>query len=174
MISPVAACLRNLLVEDLCRSTCSLLITGHSAGRAVTALLYSHMFAASSNTESKLNILSGYFKRLQCVTFRAPRLSLLPLAKPERRELRKSLILSFVNKGDPELTRHMSNRCLNYMLAPHRTIPKLMLRQIQHRFCPLLRGNCWLHGGGWFQWFILVFFSARSSALRVLHYRLCT
>ena len=49
----------------------------------------------------QLNILSGYFKRIHCITFGAPPVSLLPLAKPERRELRKSLFLGFVNEGDP-------------------------------------------------------------------------
>jgi len=101
MISPVAARLRTLLAEDPRRSASSLLITGHSAGGAVAALLYSHMLSVSEDTESELNILSGYFKRIHCVTFGAPPVSLLPLAKPERRELRKSLFLSFVNEGDP-------------------------------------------------------------------------
>jgi Lipase (class 3) len=101
MISPVAARLRTLLAEDPRRSASSLLITGHSAGGAVAALLYSHMLAASPETESELNILSGYFKRIHCITFGAPPVSLLPLAKPERRELRKSLFIGFINEGDP-------------------------------------------------------------------------
>lgn len=101
MIAPVAARLRNLLAEDPSRSACSLLITGHSAGGAVAALLYSHMLATSSETESELNILTGCFKRIHCVTFGAPPVSLLPLARPERRELRHSVFLSFVNEGDP-------------------------------------------------------------------------
>jgi hypothetical protein len=101
MISPVAARLRSLLAEDPRRSACSLLITGHSAGGAVAALLYSHMLAITPETESELNILTGYFKRIHCVTFGAPPVSLLPLAKPERRELKKSLFLGFINEGDP-------------------------------------------------------------------------
>ncbi len=101
MISPVAARLRNLLAEDPSRSACSLLITGHSAGGAVAALLYSHMLATSPETQSELNILTGCFKRIHCVTFGAPPVSLLPLERPERRELRNSLFLSFVNEGDP-------------------------------------------------------------------------
>lgn len=101
MVAPVAARLRNLLAEDPKRSACSLLITGHSAGGAVAALLYSHMLAISRETESELNILTAYFKRIHCVTFGAPPVSLLPLTKPDRRELHKSLFLSFVNEGDP-------------------------------------------------------------------------
>jgi hypothetical protein len=59
------------------------------------------MLAISRDTESELNILTSYFKRIHCVTFGAPPVSLLPLAKPERRELKKSLFLSFINEGDP-------------------------------------------------------------------------
>jgi len=101
MILPVAARLRNLLQEDPGRSKCSLLITGHSAGGAVAALLYSHMLSTSSNAQSELNILTGCFKRIHCVTFGAPPVSLLPLTKPINPTLRKSIFLSFVNEGDP-------------------------------------------------------------------------
>jgi hypothetical protein len=59
------------------------------------------MLAISSETELELNALSGCFKRIHCVTFGAPPVSLLSLSKPERRELRKSLFWSFVNEGDP-------------------------------------------------------------------------
>ncbi|KUJ19174.1 alpha/beta-hydrolase [Mollisia scopiformis] len=101
MIKPVAARLRHLLEEDPGRSKCSLLITGHSAGGAVAALLYSHMLATNPETESELNILTGCFKRVHCVTFGAPPTALLPLAKPPTPALRKSIFLSFVNEGDP-------------------------------------------------------------------------
>ncbi|CZR61566.1 uncharacterized protein PAC_11463 [Phialocephala subalpina] len=101
MIKPVAARLRHLLQEDPGRSRCSLLITGHSAGGAVAALLYSHMLATNPETESELNILTACFKRVHCVTFGAPPVSLLPLAKPTTPALRKSIFLSFVNEGDP-------------------------------------------------------------------------
>ena len=57
MVKPVAARLRSLLDEDPGRSTCSLLMTGHSAGGAVASLLYAHMLA--QNTKSELNILTG-------------------------------------------------------------------------------------------------------------------
>ncbi|KAB5550891.1 Alpha/Beta hydrolase protein [Coniochaeta sp. 2T2.1] len=101
MVRPVAARLRQLLEEDPGRASYSLLITGHSAGGAVASLLYSHMMAKSRRAESELNVLTGCFRRVHCVTFGTPPVSLLPLARPDRHELRKSLFLSFVNEGDP-------------------------------------------------------------------------
>lgn len=101
MVKPVAARLRFLLEEDPSRSNCSLLITGHSAGGAVAALLYSHMLSTSREAASELNVLTGFFKRIHCISFGAPPVSLLPLSTPDRPELRKSLFLSFVNEGDP-------------------------------------------------------------------------
>ncbi|ROV91119.1 hypothetical protein VSDG_07843 [Cytospora chrysosperma] len=103
MIKPVAERLRQLLHEDPSRSTYSLLITGHSAGGAVAALLYAHMLSSATGpARSELNALTGRFRRVHCVTFGAPPVSLLPLRKPEGRpELSKSLFLSFVNEGDP-------------------------------------------------------------------------
>lgn len=101
MVKPVAARLRQLLEEDPARSGYSLLITGHSAGGAVASLLYAHMLATSKAAQSELNVLTGCFKRVHCVTFGTPPVSLLPLKRPERAELRKSLFLTFVNEGDP-------------------------------------------------------------------------
>lgn len=101
MIKPVAARLRQLLEEDPGRASHSLLITGHSAGGAVASLLYSHMLATSRQARSELNVLTGCFRRVHCVTFGTPPVSLLPLARPDRPELRKSLFLTFVNEGDP-------------------------------------------------------------------------
>ena len=101
MIKPVAARLRHLLQEDPGRSRYSLLITGHSAGGAVAALLYTHMLSTTKESESELNILTGCFKRIHCVTFGAPPVSLLPLTKPTDSKLRKSIFLSFINEGDP-------------------------------------------------------------------------
>ncbi|KAK1998022.1 alpha/beta-hydrolase [Colletotrichum falcatum] len=98
---PVAARLRQLLEEDPGRGSYSLLITGHSAGGAVASLLYAHMLSTSRGAESELNVLTGCFKRVHCVTFGTPPVSLLPLQRPDRPELRKSLFLTFVNEGDP-------------------------------------------------------------------------
>ncbi|KAJ4388684.1 hypothetical protein N0V93_006143 [Gnomoniopsis smithogilvyi] len=104
MISPVAARLRQLLRENPSRRSYSLLITGHSAGGAVASLLYAHMLSTSPSVQSELNSLTESFKRVHCVTFGTPPVSLLPLQKPSsanRPELNKSLFLSFVNEGDP-------------------------------------------------------------------------
>ncbi|ORY11914.1 hypothetical protein BCR34DRAFT_587595 [Clohesyomyces aquaticus] len=99
MVNPVAERLKQLLQENPSRSNCSLLITGHSAGGAVAALLYAHMM--SKNVSSDLNHLTGFFKRVHCITFGAPPISLLPLRKPDDKRHRKSLFYSFVNEGDP-------------------------------------------------------------------------
>ncbi|KAF2675406.1 alpha/beta-hydrolase [Microthyrium microscopicum] len=98
MVKSVAARLRTLLAENPGRSASSLLITGHSAGGAVAQLLYAHML---SKKESELTYLTGFFKRVHCVTFGTPPVSLLPLTTPRSRQNRKSLFFTFVNEGDP-------------------------------------------------------------------------
>ncbi|KAE9968021.1 hypothetical protein BLS_006067 [Venturia inaequalis] len=99
MIAPVAARLRELLQKDPSRSAASLLITGHSAGGAVAQLLYAHML--SETVSSELTHLTGFFKRVHCVTFGAPPVTLLPLQKPTARRHHKSLFFAFANEGDP-------------------------------------------------------------------------
>ena len=99
MVPSVAARLRSLLEEDPSRSSCSLLMTGHSAGGAVATLLYAHMLC--EGLRSELSILTGCFKRIHCITFGTPPISLLPLQKPCEPRLKKSLFLSFINEGDP-------------------------------------------------------------------------
>ncbi|KAF1831244.1 alpha/beta-hydrolase [Decorospora gaudefroyi] len=99
MIKPVAERLKVLLEENPARSNCSLLITGHSAGGAVAALLYAHMM--STRIQSELNYLTSFFKRVHCITFGAPPVSLRPLKKPEDKRHRKSLFYAFINEGDP-------------------------------------------------------------------------
>ena len=101
MIKPVATRLRHLLQENPSRSKYSLLIAGHSAGGAVAALLYSHMLSTSREAKSELNVLTSRFKRIHCVSFGAPPVSLLPLTKPPTHALKKSIFLSFINEGDP-------------------------------------------------------------------------
>ncbi|KAI0205298.1 Alpha/Beta hydrolase protein [Astrocystis sublimbata] len=101
MIAPVASRLRHLLEEDPGRCAHSLLITGHSAGGAIASLLYAHMLATSKTASSELNLLTGCFKRIHCVTFGSPPVSLFPLQTPPRHELRKSIFYSFINEGDP-------------------------------------------------------------------------
>lgn len=99
MVKPVAERLRVLLQENPARSNASLLITGHSAGGAVAALLYAHMM--NEELQSDLSYLTGFFKRVHCITFGAPPITLLPLQKPSDRQHRKSLFYSFINEGDP-------------------------------------------------------------------------
>lgn len=99
MVRPVAARLRSLLAENPARSSCSLLMTGHSAGGAVASLLYAHMLAEQAKSE--LNTLTGCFKRIHCLTFGTPPISLLPLTKPPTFRHKKSLFMSFINEGDP-------------------------------------------------------------------------
>jgi hypothetical protein len=99
MVKSVAARLRTLLAENPHRSASSLLITGHSAGGAVAQLLYMHML--SKTVESELTYLTGFFKRVHCVTFGTPPVSLLPLSTPKSKLNKKSLFFSFVNEGDP-------------------------------------------------------------------------
>ena len=99
MVAPVAERLRILLQENPARSNCSLLITGHSAGGAVAALLYAHMM--STEVQSELSYLTGFFKRVHCITFGAPPITLLPLKPSEDKRHRKSLFYSFINEGDP-------------------------------------------------------------------------
>jgi hypothetical protein len=100
MVRPVAKRLRCLVAAQQGRESYSLLITGHSAGGAVAALLYTHMLSA---LRSELTALTPVFKRIHCITYGAPPLTLLPLQKPTDtgRDLKKSLFLSFVNEGDP-------------------------------------------------------------------------
>ncbi|KAK3177041.1 hypothetical protein OEA41_008367 [Lepraria neglecta] len=41
------------------------------------------------------------FKRIHCITFGTPPISLLPLNKPATHRYKKSLFMSFINEGDP-------------------------------------------------------------------------
>ncbi|CAG9993865.1 unnamed protein product [Clonostachys byssicola] len=101
MVKPVASRLKQLLEEDPSRSKYSLLITGHSAGGAVAALLYCHMLSRSKGAKTDLSQLTGSFKRVHCVTFGTPPISISPLMRPDRPDLKNSVFLSFINEGDP-------------------------------------------------------------------------
>ena len=98
MIQPVTNHLVRLLSERTSRSRYTLLFTGHSAGGAVASLLYMHMLSCS--IESPLTSLMGVFKRIHCVIFGAPPVSLIPLQRPNDSRHAKSMFLSFVNQGD--------------------------------------------------------------------------
>ncbi|KAF2205251.1 alpha/beta-hydrolase [Delitschia confertaspora ATCC 74209] len=113
MIAPIANHLRALLLENPSRSNCSLLITGHSAGGAVAALLYAHMM--STTVQSELNRLAGFFKRIHCITFGAPPITLIPLQRPDGLRCRKSLFFSIINEGD--LVARADSQVIKSLLA---------------------------------------------------------
>ena len=75
----------------------ALLFTGHSAGGAVAAMLYSHML--SSVVSSELTALADNYSSINCVTFGAPPISLSPMI-PKRES---GQFLAFANEGDPVL-----------------------------------------------------------------------
>lgn len=93
MIAQVATQLQQ---HPACSEKPSLLFTGHSAGGAVAAMLYSHML--STTVSSDLTALASLFPSINCVTFGAPPLSLTPLPQ---REHASGVFLSFTNEGDP-------------------------------------------------------------------------
>lgn len=99
MVTPVARRLQQLLDENPSRLSCSLVITGHSAGGAIASLLYKHML--SQTLMSDLINLRNTFKRVHCITFGAPPVSLLPMDKPSDPKYKKWLFFSFINEGDP-------------------------------------------------------------------------
>ncbi|KAI9691630.1 MAG: hypothetical protein M1822_007701 [Bathelium mastoideum] len=102
MAGPVAGRLAALVQANPSRRAYSLLVCGHSAGGAVAALLFAHMLARSDEVAaSELRALVPRFRRVHCVTFGAPPVSLLPLQKPAGERWKKSLFFAFVNEGDP-------------------------------------------------------------------------
>ena len=103
----IASQLQRLLSEKPERRRASVVLTGHSAGGAVAALLYMHVLSFATSTPaqpSDLASVASMFKRVHCITFGAPPVSLLPLQKPEikgNRRVEKSMFFAFVNEGDP-------------------------------------------------------------------------
>ncbi|KAK5118799.1 hypothetical protein LTR62_000008 [Meristemomyces frigidus] len=98
MLNPIAAQIRNFIENEPAWVGCSLLFTGHSAGGAVASLLYMHIMSAT--LDSELTALAGVFRRLHCVTFGAPPVSLLPLQLGRKRQGRSNQFLAFANEGD--------------------------------------------------------------------------
>jgi lipase (class 3) len=146
MLQPVAARLKELLKEDPNRASCSLLITGHSAGGAIASLLYCHML--SRTVRSDLTHLRGFFKRIHCVTFGAPPVSLLPLDKPSSSEYRKAIL----SRGPIE---PMSGLFWSYIFRPCPVRLSLQLRSavtvLIRRLISLRRHRSLLPGTGQFQ-----------------------
>ena len=127
MMAPVVEKLRKILQGKAERKGMSLCFCGHSAGGAVASLLYMHVMARTG-VQSELRDVSSNFRRIHCVTFGAPPVSLLPLQKPEPpppssrpsgnggpapestqiRRLRKSIFFAFINEGDPVVRADMA------------------------------------------------------------------
>lgn len=113
-IEPMAQQLQEFLFSPVdCgawRDKGQLLFTGHSAGGAVAALLFCHITSQADNVQSPLRDLRAAFKRVHCMTFGSPPISLLPLERPKLastadkdalRRWKKNLFYSFINEGDP-------------------------------------------------------------------------
>ncbi|KAJ8106131.1 hypothetical protein ONZ43_g7168 [Nemania bipapillata] len=65
----------------------------HSAGGAIASLLYMHMLATSKAASSELNLLTGCFKRIHCVTF------VLRSAKPHAKVKRTKTVEERLDEG---------------------------------------------------------------------------
>ena len=70
------------------------------------------------------------FKRIHCLTFGTPPISLLPLTKPPTFRYKKSLFMSFINEGDPvpRADKAYVRSLLNLYASPapgHKCIPSL-------------------------------------------------
>ena len=108
MAPQIAAQLWSLLEAKPERRKASVILTGHSAGGAVAALLYMHvqsgeMDATIAQSSPLVSVMQA-FRRVHCITFGAPPVSLLPLQSPiikGNRRAEKSMFFSFVNEGDP-------------------------------------------------------------------------
>ncbi|CRK27492.1 hypothetical protein BN1708_004384 [Verticillium longisporum] len=95
---PLLCLAAHYLDDEPRRRAHSLLVTGHSAGGAVAALLFGHMLAVDGG-RGPLAEVARCFRRVHCVVFGCPPVSLLPLALPPG--TRRNLFLGFVNEGDP-------------------------------------------------------------------------
>lgn len=121
MARRVALQLREILDDNPSREQYSLIMTGHSAGGAVAALLYAHML---SGIPSELSQLLPCFKRVHCFTFGAPPVSILPLTKPAGRQYQKWMFFSFINEGDL-VTRAELAYLKSLALLMHTPAPRL-------------------------------------------------
>lgn len=94
MVNQVAEQLRDHPALFQCPT---LLFTGHSAGGAIAAMLYSHMLSTSTPVQSNLTALTNQFSSISCITFGAPPVSQTPLL---RRDHMPGVFLAFANEGD--------------------------------------------------------------------------
>ncbi|KAH6656434.1 Alpha/Beta hydrolase protein [Truncatella angustata] len=74
----------------------SLVFTGHSAGGAVAAMLYTHLTNSTSGSDSLIE-LKHNFSNVHCITFGAPPITTVPIQPVDK----TSVLLSIVNEGDP-------------------------------------------------------------------------
>lgn len=94
MVGQIATQLRDHPALPQCPT---LLFTGHSAGGAIAAILYSHMLSTIPLVQSELTALTNQFSSISCITFGAPPVSQVPLL---RRENVPGVFLAFANEGD--------------------------------------------------------------------------
>ncbi|KAL5596576.1 hypothetical protein BROUX41_006801 [Berkeleyomyces rouxiae] len=121
MVRPAARRLRQVLLPLASAGTpCDLLITGHSAGGAVAALLYMHILSEPVETHerpqsgfcrsrsrsrsrshsrtrsdspsgpSELQLLAPYLRNIHCISFGAPPVSEMPLVRSKPRHMVQS------------------------------------------------------------------------------------
>jgi hypothetical protein len=97
MAPKVAALLTEMLSDGSISPEPLLLFTGHSAGGAVAALLYAHMFRCP--TPNAFSPLLSRLATAHCMTFGSPPVISPPIAP----FLPRSTFVSFINEGDPIL-----------------------------------------------------------------------
>jgi hypothetical protein len=95
MTDPVAQKIKETLKDAPSSKLPILVFTGHSAGGAVAALLYTHLLRSTESTE--LTALRESFAAVHCFTFGAPPITSPALAPSNQR----SRFLAFVNENDP-------------------------------------------------------------------------
>ena len=86
------------------RSCCEFALCTHACPKyKVRAQHFDRLYDLAPKTYfrwTKTDIKIG-FKRIHCLTFGTPPISLLPLTKPSALKYKKSLFMSFINEGDP-------------------------------------------------------------------------
>lgn len=86
------------------RSCCKLAICTHARPKyEIRAQYIDRLYDLALKTHSRCTTANSKigFKRIHCLTFGTPPISLLPLTKPSALKYKKSLFMSFINEGDP-------------------------------------------------------------------------